>query len=54
MKLTAAGKYKGRRPSVDPAKVRALHGEGLRPSEIARRLGIARTTVWRALKVSEI
>ena len=45
----AAGKYKGRRPAVDPARVRALHAEGVRPSEIARRLRVGRTTVWRAL-----
>ena len=45
----AAGKYKGRKPAVDPARVRALHAEGMRPTEIARRLGVGRTTVWRAL-----
>ena len=46
----AAGKYKGRKPAVDPAKVRQLHAEGARPSEIARRLKVGRTTVWRALQ----
>ena len=49
----AAGKYKGRRPTVDPAKVRQLHAEGVRPSEIARRLRVGRTTVWRALRGAE-
>ena len=49
----AAGKYKGRRPAVDPARVRALHAEGVRPSEIARRLRVGRTTVWRALRMAE-
>ena len=46
----AAGKYKGRKPAVDPARVRALRAEGMRPSEIARRLKVGRTTVWRALR----
>ena len=47
----AAGRYKGRKPAVDPARVRALRNEGVPTGEIARRLGVARTTVWRALKV---
>ena len=46
----AAGKYKGRKPAVDPARVQALHAEGVRPIEIARRLKVGRTTVWRALR----
>ena len=46
----ARGVYKGRRPSVDTGEVRRLHAEGVRPSEIARRMGIGRTSVWRALK----
>lgn len=46
----ARGVYKGRKPSVDPAEVRRLSAEDLRPSAIARRLGIGRTTVWRALR----
>ena len=49
----AAGKYKGRRPAVDPAKVRQLRAEGVQPSEIARRLKVGRTTVWRALREAE-
>ena len=49
----AAGRYKGRKPAVDPAKVRQLHAEGVRPSEIARRLRVGRTTVWRALRETE-
>ena len=46
----ARGVYKGRRPAVDPARVRRLHAEGVRPGEIARRLKVGRTTVWRALR----
>lgn len=48
----AAGVYKGRPPSIDPAKVHALKAEGLGPAEIARRLGIARASVYRALGAS--
>ncbi|MGR3484150.1 MAG: helix-turn-helix domain-containing protein [Paracoccaceae bacterium] len=46
----ARGVYKGRKPSVDGTEVRRLHAEGVRPSEIARRMGIGRTSVWRALR----
>ena len=49
-KAKAAGKYKGRKPSVDPMKVRALRDEGMKPSQIARDLNVGGTTVWRALR----
>jgi DNA invertase Pin-like site-specific DNA recombinase len=42
-KAKAAGVYKGRPPSVDSAKVQQL-------SQIARKLGIARASVYRALE----
>jgi DNA invertase Pin-like site-specific DNA recombinase len=45
----AEGVYKGRRPSIDAAKVRALAWEGLGGSEIARRLKIGRASVYRLL-----
>lgn len=48
-KARAAGVYKGRKPSVDIAKVRELRAEGVGPSEIAKRLGIGRASVYRAL-----
>jgi hypothetical protein len=40
-KAKAAGKYKGRKPSVDTEAIQALHAEGVGPSEIAKRLGSA-------------
>lgn len=48
-KAKADGRYKGRKPSVDVEAVRALKAEGVRPVEIAARLGIARASVYRAL-----
>jgi DNA invertase Pin-like site-specific DNA recombinase len=48
-KAKAAGVYKGRKPSVDIESVRALHREGVGPSDIAKRLNIGRASVYRAL-----
>ena len=49
-KAKARGVYKGRKPTVDSARVRELREEGMKPSEIARELKVGRTTVWRALR----
>lgn len=48
-KAKAAGVYKGRKPSVDVAAVRELRASGVGPVEIAKRLGIGRASVYRAL-----
>jgi len=56
-KAKAAGVYRGRKPSVDVAKVRELKEAGVGPAEIAKRLKIARASVYRVLeaaKVSEV
>src|SRR3954451_4052158 len=45
----AKGVYRGRPPSIDAAQVRALAAEGLGGTEIARRLGIGRASVYRML-----
>lgn len=46
----AAGVYKGRRPTIDPAAVRSLREQGLGGSEIAKQLGIGRASVYRAIR----
>jgi DNA invertase Pin-like site-specific DNA recombinase len=48
-KAKEAGVYKGRKPSVDVAKVRQLRDAGMKPSAIAKELKVGRTSVWRAL-----
>lgn len=48
-KAKREGKYKGRKPSVDVARVRELREAGMRPSAIAKELKVGRTSVWRAL-----
>jgi DNA invertase Pin-like site-specific DNA recombinase len=48
-KAKAKGVYKGRKPSIDVDEVKRLRDEdGLGATEIAKRLGIARTSVYRA------
>ena len=49
-KAKAAGVYKGRPASIDPAQVQQLKAEGMGPSQIAKQLGIARASVYRALE----
>ena len=48
-KAKANGIYRGRKPSVDVTTVRSLHSDGLGASAIAKRLGIGRASVYRAL-----
>jgi DNA invertase Pin-like site-specific DNA recombinase len=45
----ARGVYKGRPPKIQPAEVSALKAQGLGPAEIAKKLGIARASVYRVL-----
>lgn len=48
-KAKANNVYKGRKPSIDVAKVRALKAEGMGPVAIAKVLKIGRASVYRAL-----
>jgi DNA invertase Pin-like site-specific DNA recombinase len=43
----ARGVYKGRKSTIDPGAVRKLAAEGVGATEIARRLGIGRASVYR-------
>ena len=47
---TAAGVYKCRKPSIDPARVRELKAQGLGATKIAKELGIGRASVYRVLE----
>jgi len=44
------GVYKGRPRSIDAAKIDVLRSQGLGASAIARKLGIARASVYRTMK----
>lgn len=48
-KAKAEGRYRGRPATIDPERVKELHGSGLGPAAIARQLGIGRASVYRAL-----
>ncbi len=47
----AEGKYKGRRPTAMEKRpdVLRLQGEGFNPTQISKRLGVSRSSVYRAL-----
>jgi len=46
-KAKARGVYEGRKATIDPAEIRRLAGEGLGATDIAKRLGIGRASVYR-------
>jgi DNA invertase Pin-like site-specific DNA recombinase len=48
-KAKAEGVYKGRKASIDIAKVKTLKADGMGPSAIAKALGVGRASVYRAL-----
>ena len=51
-KAKAEGKYRGRKATIGAAEVRALAEQGLGPAAIAKRLGIARSSVYRVLEAA--
>lgn len=48
-KAKLAGKYRGRPQTIDPARVKELRETGMGPAAIARKMGIGRASVYRAL-----
>ena len=46
----ARGVYKGRKASMDPAKIKQMKADGMGPSAIAKALRIGRASVYRALE----
>ena len=48
-KAKKAGKYKGRKPTIDYKEVEKLRRSGLGATEIANQMGIDRTSVYRIL-----
>ncbi|OYX45065.1 MAG: DNA invertase [Rhodobacterales bacterium 32-67-9] len=54
-KAKAAGKYRWRKPTAraKAKEVLALHGEGTGATEIARKLGLGRASVYRVLQAHE-
>jgi DNA invertase Pin-like site-specific DNA recombinase len=53
-KAKAEGKYKGRAPTAraKASEVRRLRADGIGPSEIGKRLGISRASVYRILEAT--
>lgn len=45
----AKGVYKGRKPKINPAEITHMKADGLGATEIAKRLGIGRASVYRVL-----
>jgi DNA invertase Pin-like site-specific DNA recombinase len=49
----AAGVYRGGKPRLDFARIRALRRAGLTPTQIARETGCSRMQVYRVLAIAE-
>jgi DNA invertase Pin-like site-specific DNA recombinase len=54
-KAKGAGKYTGRKPTAraKASDVQRLHADGVKPAEIAKRLGISRASAYRMLQDTE-
>ncbi len=46
----AAGKYQGRKPSIDRDEVQLLINAGYKPSQIQKRMGISKSSTYAILK----
>ena len=53
-KAKAEGRFKGRPASIDRKAVLSLKVEGVSPTEIAKRLGVARASVYRLMAKGQV
>ena len=51
-KAKAEGKYMGRKATIEAPDVLGLKADGIGPAAIAKRLGIARSSVYRMLETA--
>lgn len=49
----ANGVYRGRQPSIDAARIEALTAAGMKPSAIAREMGVGRASVYRLMSKAD-
>ena len=49
-KAKAEGKYRGRKPTIDPDRVKGMRDGGMGATAIAKELGIGRASVYRILR----
>lgn len=54
MKAKAQGRYKGRKPSIDKAKIQSLLDQGFSHSAIARQLGCSTKSVQRVKRSGQV
>lgn len=52
-KAKAEGKYTGRKATIEPGDVLSLKAQGIGPAAIAKRLGLARSSVYRVLDAAK-
>lgn len=53
-KAKAQGRYRGRPATISAERIAELEGQGLGPSAIARKLGIARASVYRVKEARKV
>jgi DNA invertase Pin-like site-specific DNA recombinase len=51
-KAKQEGRYTGRKATIDPDKVYAMHSSGMGATAIAKELGIGRASVYRILEAT--
>ena len=51
-KAKGEGRYKGRKPKLDPTEVKRLKQQGVTADQLAQRLGVDRSSIYRALRAA--